>query len=69
VKLLLEWDQKARLDVCLEAGATVVSLFWGDPSPYVAAIKRAGATLIQTVGSVEEARHAAGADAVLAQGW
>src|SRR5262245_16808086 len=70
VNLALAWDQHERLAICLEERARIVSLFWGDPSPYVAAIRDAGATLVQTVGSAAEARRAvaAGADVIVAQG-
>ncbi|HET9929746.1 MAG TPA: nitronate monooxygenase, partial [Polyangiaceae bacterium] len=69
--LLLEWDQHERLEVCLEEGVELISLFWGDPAPYAERIRRGGARFIQTVGSVEEAVHAvdAGASAIIAQGW
>ena len=69
--LLLEWPQEDRLRICLEEKVPVISLFWGDPTPYVEAIHRAGARLMQSVGTVAEAERAAraGADIVLAQGW
>lgn len=69
--LLLEWSQQERLQVCLEERVPVVSTFWGDPRPYVDAIHAAGAHLMHSVGSVQEAVHVAeaGADIVLAQGW
>jgi len=71
VNLALAWPQEEHLHICLDAGARIVSLFWGDPTPYVDAIHSAGAILLQTVGSAEEARRAvaAGADVVVAQGW
>src|SRR5438477_1801327 len=71
VNLALAWDQHERLGICLEEGARIVSLFWGDPTPYVPAIRAAGAMLVQTVGSAAEARSAvaAGADVIVAQGW
>jgi len=71
VNLVLAWNQHERLAICLEEGARIVSLTWGDPTPYVPAIRAAGATLMQTVGSAREAREAvaAGADVVVAQGW
>jgi nitronate monooxygenase len=71
VNLCLEWDQHERLRSCLDAGARVVSLFWGDPRPYVATVHAAGALLVQTVGSAAEAQRAvdAGADVLVAQGW
>src|SRR5262252_1440719 len=43
VNMVLAWDQHERLAVCLEEGADIVSLTWGDPTPYVAAIHAAGA--------------------------
>jgi nitronate monooxygenase len=69
--LVLEWDQHARLDAALDAGLRIVSLTWGDPEPYVAAVHDAGGTVLHTVGSAEEARRAvaAGVDVVVAQGW
>ena len=71
VNLGLEWSQEERLDVCLEEGVPIVSLFWGDPSPHAERIHSAGALLIQTVGTAEEARKVVdqGADVVVAQGW
>jgi nitronate monooxygenase len=64
-------DQSERLNACLDAGVRVVHLFWGDPRPYVTACKTAGALLMATVGSVEEAKRLAdgGVDVVVAQGW
>ncbi len=55
----------------MEAGAPVISLFWGDAAPFASRIQAAGARLLVTAGSVDEARRAvdAGADAVVAQGW
>jgi nitronate monooxygenase len=58
------------LDACLDAGANIVSVSFGDPAPYVDRIHDAGATALVTVGSADEARAAAaaGADVVVAQG-
>ena len=69
--LVLKWDQHRRLDQALAAGLRIVSLTWGDPAPYVAAIHEAGALVLHTVGSAEEARRsvAAGVDVIVAQGW
>lgn len=69
--LIISTDQHKRLDEALEAGLKIVSLFWGDPSGYVEKIHDAGALLLQTVSSAEEARRAvaAGADVIVAQGW
>jgi nitronate monooxygenase len=68
---ILARDVAAEIDAALEAGASVVSLFWGDPAPHAPRIRAAGAKLLVTVGSVDEARAAAdaGADAIVAQGW
>jgi nitronate monooxygenase len=67
----LHLDQHARLDAALEAGLRIVSLFWGDPGPYVERIHAADALLVHTVGSAEEAKRAvaAGVDVVVAQGF
>jgi nitronate monooxygenase len=71
VNLVLQWDPSERLALCLAEGVKVVSFFWGDPKPYVEQIHRAGALVMQTVGSAEDARQAvaAGVDVVVAQGW
>jgi len=73
LNLVLEWDQRERLGVLLEEGARVVSYFWSalEPgSPYVEEAHQAGALVMLTVGSAEEARRAvdAGVDVVVAQG-
>jgi NAD(P)H-dependent flavin oxidoreductase YrpB (nitropropane dioxygenase family) len=71
VNLVLEWDMRERLAVCLAEGARVVSLFWGDPRRYVPEVHAAGGRVMHTVGSAEEARRAAdaGVDVIVAQGW
>jgi nitronate monooxygenase len=68
---VLAWDQHSRIDEALGAGLRIVSLTWGDPSGYVDRIHDAGAVVMHTVGSAEEARRAvaAGVDAIVAQGW
>jgi len=69
--LVLASDQHHRLDEALEAGLRIVSLFWGDPAPYVEQVHDANGVVLQTVGSAEEARRAVGSgvDVVVAQGW
>ena len=69
--LVLEWDQKHRVDALLDAGVGIVSLFWGDPAPYVDRIHEAGAIVLHTVGSADEAKRAvqAGVDVIVAQGF
>ena len=71
VNLALEWPQHERLELCLEAGVRIISLFWGDPSPYIAKVHDAGALVLHTVGSAAEARWVveAGVDVVVAQGF
>jgi nitronate monooxygenase len=70
VNLALQWDQHDRLARCLDAGAPVVSLFWGDPTAYFPRLRGTKAKTIVTVGSADEAKRAAdlGADAICAQG-
>jgi nitronate monooxygenase len=69
--LVLAWDQHRRLDDALEAGLRIVSLAWGDPAGYVDRAHNAGALVLHTVGSAQEARRsvAAGVDVIVAQGW
>src|SRR5579864_6660313 len=71
VNLVLAFPQDERLAACLEEGAPVISLFWGDPAPYVARIRAAGAAVIHTTASAADARRAvdAGVDILCAQGW
>lgn len=71
VNLVLEWDQHERLDACLEEGVSILSFFWGDPSPYLPAARNAGAKVMHTVANSAEARRVVdlGVDIVVAQGW
>ena len=70
VNLALQWDQHRRLAQCIDAGAPVVSLFWGDPAAYFPRLRAAQVKTIVTVGSADEAKRAAdlGADVICAQG-
>ena len=71
INLVLENDMHDRLNVCLEEGVKIVSLFWGDPASYIRASHQAGALVTYSIGSVLEAQEAvsAGADVIVAQGW
>jgi nitronate monooxygenase len=71
VNFVLEWQQHERLAVALEEGVPVVSLFWGEPTPYMTAIRESGPHCIVTAGSASEAQRAVavGADVIVAQGW
>ncbi|MGZ4409970.1 MAG: NAD(P)H-dependent flavin oxidoreductase, partial [Gaiellaceae bacterium] len=71
VNLIREWDQRERLAVAVDAGAPVISLFWGDAAGLVQEAHDEGAIVFVSVASAAEAAHAAaaGADVVVAQGW
>ena len=72
VNLLLQPElyQPGQAEACYEEHVPVLSLFWGDPTPYVSAAHAVGTKVMVQVGSVEEARaaQAAGADVIVAQG-
>jgi nitronate monooxygenase len=70
VNLVLQWDQHERLAVCLAGGVPLISLFWGDPAPYVGPCHDAGVRVVHTVAAAGEARQAAaaGIDCIVAQG-
>jgi nitronate monooxygenase len=71
VNLVLEWDQTDRLKACLDNGAKIISLSWGDSSRYISLAHQAGAKVLVTAGSSEEARKVAdaGADVIVCQGF
>lgn len=71
INLVLESDVHDKLNICLEEGVRIVSLFWGAPDSYIRASHQAGAVVMHSVGSVSEAKEAvsAGADVIVAQGW
>jgi nitronate monooxygenase len=62
--------QPKLLDLALERKPVAVMLSFGDPTPFVQAIKRAGALAICQVQSLAMAKHAvkAGADVLVVQG-
>ena len=70
VNVVLRWDQHRRVAVALETGAKLVWTSWGDPAPYAGPVHAAGALLIHTVGSAEEAERAVaeGVDLLVLQG-
>lgn len=74
VNLIIERSDEAQdelVEVALDAGAPIISFFWGDPAPFMARVHAAGAKATLTVGAAEEARRAvdAGIDVIVAQGW
>ena len=70
VNLGMMFDQRERLAWCLDAGAPVVSTFWGDASALFPALRAAKVKTLVTVGSVQEAKQSAdwGAHVIVAQG-
>jgi nitronate monooxygenase len=73
VNLGLRWDQHMRLKISLEEDVRLVSLFWADREPidsYVDEAHAAGALVMHTIGTAEEARRAvdSGVDVIVAQG-
>ncbi len=71
INLVLDADVHDKLNICLDEGVKIVSLFWGAPNSYIQTSHEAGAVVLHSVGSVSEARDAAsaGADIIVAQGW
>jgi nitronate monooxygenase len=70
---LMLWALPERpdlLDAVLESEPAVVSLSFGDPTPYVQAVREAGAKVVAQVqdGASAATAIAAGVDAVIAQG-
>ena len=60
----------AFVDVCVDERVPVLSLFWGDPGPYVERAHKAGIKVCDQVGSVGTAKRAQEADVdfIIAQG-
>jgi len=71
VNIRADLKQSAHVASALDCGAKLIHLFWGDPTPYAAAVHDAGAKLLATVADTDEAKQAldAGADILIAQGW
>jgi NAD(P)H-dependent flavin oxidoreductase YrpB (nitropropane dioxygenase family) len=71
VNLVLDADVHDKLNICLDEGVKIISLFWGAPGSYIKRSHEAGAIVLHSVGSVSEAKEAvlAGADVIVAQGW
>ena len=71
VNLNMDFRNDEQLEVCLEEGVDVISIFWGDSGDFVERAKSNGVKVIITVSTSAGARQAVGlgADAVCAQGW
>ena len=69
INLLLPVYQPGQAEACLEERVPLLSLYWGDPAPYVQSAHEAGIKVMLQVGSVAEAQaaRAAGVDLVVAQ--
>ncbi|MFD4292609.1 NAD(P)H-dependent flavin oxidoreductase [Rhodococcus sp. NPDC058505] len=70
---LMTWalhDNDTLLDAAIAARPAVISLSFGDPAPFVARAKSAGALVCSQVNTLEDLRvvEAAGVDFVVAQG-
>lgn len=70
VNLRADLVQLDHIRAALDAGATIVHLFWGDPSVSMAPVRAARAKMMATIGDAEAAAAAldVGADALIAQG-
>jgi nitronate monooxygenase len=69
----ITWDlarDPRRLDAALERRPAAIMFSFGDPGPFVGAVRRSGAKLLVQVQTLQAAREAAqlGADIVVAQG-
>ncbi|MGH6985577.1 MAG: NAD(P)H-dependent flavin oxidoreductase [Caulobacteraceae bacterium] len=71
INLVLAFPQEERLEACLEAGARIVSFFWGRPGKLAEKVHAPGGLVIETVASAAEACEAlhGGPDILVAQGW
>ena len=70
VNLILSRPAEERFQVCVDERVPVLSLFWGDPAPYVTRAHDAGLKVLLQVGDVASAidAKAKGVDALIAQG-
>src|SRR5271165_5873384 len=70
VNFVLHFPHEDGIRVCIEERVAALSLFWGDPTPFVEPAHRAGVSIMVQVGSVGDAVRAAraGADVIIAQG-
>lgn len=76
VNIVLDPEAKStsterQVEICLDEGVEVFSFSFGDASPYIDRVHDHDGTVVQTVGSADEATRAveAGVDIVVAQGW
>lgn len=70
VNLILSRPAEERFQVCVEERVPVLSLFWGDPAPFVERAHKAGMRVLLQVGDVASAVDAKtkNVDVIIAQG-
>jgi nitronate monooxygenase len=70
VNFVLHFPHEDGVRVCIEERVGALSLFWGDPTPFIEPAHQAGVSIIVQVSSVGDAIRAAsaGADVIIAQG-
>jgi NAD(P)H-dependent flavin oxidoreductase YrpB (nitropropane dioxygenase family) len=70
VNFVLHFPHEDGIRVCIEERVRALSLFWGDPTPFIEPAHQADISVIVQVSSVGEAIRAAGAgaDIIIAQG-
>jgi len=70
VNIRADLQQLDHIQAAIDAGVSIIHLFWGDPAASMAPIRAAGARMLCTIGDPDAARAAldAGAVALVAQG-
>jgi NAD(P)H-dependent flavin oxidoreductase YrpB (nitropropane dioxygenase family) len=70
VNFVLHFPHQDGIRVCIEERVAALSLFWGDPTPFIEPAHHAGVSILAQVSSVGDAVRAAraGADVIIAQG-
>ena len=71
VNLILQFEQRERIQICVDEHVPILTFAWGDPSDHMELLKKKGVIVGQTVGSSDEAElfEKAGLDFLIAQGW
>ena len=71
VNLVLAWDQKERVQLCIDENVPVVSFFWGDSASFIPLLKSKGIKICHSVSTCQEALYyeSLGVDFIVAQGW
>lgn len=71
VNMVLKLPIDGYFPLLIDEGVKIFSFAWGDCSPFIEPIHRAGGIVISSVGNVAEGREAVlqGVDVLVAQGW